>query len=63
MWQVWGRGEVHTGIWWGNMRERDHLGDLDIDGMIILKLIFSKWDGVAWTKLLWHRNRTGGELL
>ena len=19
------RGEVHTGFWWGNMRERDHL--------------------------------------
>jgi hypothetical protein len=20
-----GRGEVHTGFWWGNLRERDHL--------------------------------------
>jgi hypothetical protein len=22
-----GRGEVHTGFWWGNLREKDHLGD------------------------------------
>jgi len=21
-----GRGEVYTGLWWGNVRERDHLG-------------------------------------
>ena len=24
-----GRGEVYTGFWWGNLRERDHLGILD----------------------------------
>jgi len=34
-------GEVHTGLWWKNMRERDHLEDLGIDGMIIC--IFSMW--------------------
>ena len=34
-----------------------------IDGTIILKLISSKWDGVAWARLLWLRNGMGGELL
>ena len=30
-------GEAHTGFWLGEMRERDHLEDLDIDGRIILQ--------------------------
>jgi len=38
-------GEAHTGIWWGNLRERDHLDDLRIDGRIILKSMFKMWDG------------------
>jgi hypothetical protein len=29
----------------GNLRERDHLEDLGVDGMIILKLILKKWNG------------------
>ena len=37
MWRVWGRVEVCTGFWWGNLRERDHWGDPDVDGKIILK--------------------------
>jgi len=35
-------GAAYTGFWWGNLRERDHLGDPDIDGRIILKWIFRK---------------------
>jgi len=31
-----------------NMRERDHLGDSDVDGRIILRWIFRKWDVGAW---------------
>jgi hypothetical protein len=29
--------EVHTGFWWGDQREDDHLGDPGVDGRIILK--------------------------
>jgi hypothetical protein len=31
-----GGGEVCKGFWWGNLRERDYLGDLGVDGWIIL---------------------------
>jgi len=29
-----GRGEMHTGFWWGNMSKRDYLEDPDVDGRI-----------------------------
>jgi hypothetical protein len=29
-----GRAEVHTGFWWGNLRERDHLEEPDEDERI-----------------------------
>jgi hypothetical protein len=42
--EVWGKGEAYTGFWWGNMRERDHLGDPGLKGKIILRWIFRNWD-------------------
>jgi len=42
------RGKVYTGFWWGNLMERDHLGDPGVDWRIILKWIFSKWDLGLW---------------
>jgi hypothetical protein len=49
---------VHTGFWWGNLRERDHLKDLGIGGRIIIKRIFKKWDGdVDWISLAQDRGR------
>jgi hypothetical protein len=56
-------GELHTGFWWGDLREGDHLVDRGVDGSIILEGIFKKWDGGAWTGLIWLRIGTGGGLL
>jgi len=57
------RGEVFTGFWWGNLRERDHLEDSGIDGRIILRWIFRNWDVGAWTGSICLRIGTGGRLL
>jgi hypothetical protein len=44
-----GRREVNTRFEWGNLRERNHFEDSGIDGWIILRWIFRKWDVGAWT--------------
>jgi hypothetical protein len=41
----WGRIEVCTECWWGNLRERGYWGDQDVDGRIILRWIFRKLEG------------------
>jgi hypothetical protein len=63
MWHVWKTGEVHTGFWWGKLRTRDHLEDLGVNGRIILKRIFKKWDEETWTRLIWLRIGIGGGCL
>jgi hypothetical protein len=37
---AYGGGKAYTGFWWGNLRERDHLGDPGIGGRIILRWNF-----------------------
>jgi len=55
-----GRGVVCTGFWWGNLRERDHWGDPDVDRRIILRWNFREWEGVVGTGWSWLRIGTGG---
>ena len=44
MQHVWGRVEMYTGLWWGHLREKDHLEDPGLEGRVILRWIFRKWD-------------------
>jgi len=48
---AYGARRGYTEFWWGNLRERDHLGGPAKDGRIILKCIFNKWDVGSWCGL------------
>jgi len=40
--------------------KRDHWGDPDVDGRIILRWIFGKWEEVVGTGWSWLRTGMGG---
>jgi hypothetical protein len=53
------RGETYTGLV-GKLGEGDHLGDQSVDGRIILRWIFRKWDFGLRTGSSWLKIGTGG---
>jgi hypothetical protein len=55
-----GKVVVYTEIWWGNLSEKDHMEDQGVDGRIILRWIFSKYDVGIWTGSRWLMVGTGG---
>jgi len=55
--------ELYTWFWWRNLMERDHFEDLGIDGKIIVRRVFRKWDVYTQTGLIWLRTGTGGKHL
>jgi hypothetical protein len=54
-----GREEVYTGLWWGNLRERNYLEDPGEDGRITLRWTFSRRDrgSMDWIELAQDRDR------
>jgi hypothetical protein len=62
MWYVWERVKERLGFFGGReLRDEDHLEDLDVYGRIILKRILKNgmW---TWTGLMWPRIRTSSGL-
>jgi hypothetical protein len=39
-----GEGRGVYRVWWDNLREKDYWGDLGVDGWVISRQIFRKWD-------------------
>jgi len=59
MCRLWLRRVECIGSWWGYRRERDHCGDLGVDGWIELGWISRRWVVGIWTGLGWPRIETG----
>jgi len=59
---MWPVCQLNAEFWWGNLRDRDHLGDVRVGGRMILNL-WSINELGAWTALIWLRIRRDGGLL
>jgi hypothetical protein len=54
MCHVWKTIEAHTGLWWGDLRERDNLKHLGIDGKDNIKIDLQE---VGWIDLAQETDR------
>ena len=57
MWHAREAEQVHTGFWWGNLRERDNLEGLGVDGRKIL--ICTKVNVLVTVSSVRNRDRAG----
>jgi hypothetical protein len=53
---------MHTNFFSGNLKGRDNMVDINVDGKIILEWISVKYDGNVWTGFIWFRIGTSYEL-
>jgi len=63
MQHVWGRRDVNSVYWCGNLREGNHLEDPGVDGRMILRWAIQEVGWGAWAGLIWMWIGTGGGLL
>lgn len=62
MWPAWDR-RIHVGLYRRNLKARESLQYLVVEGRIILKQIFNKESGRAWELLNWLRVKTSNGIL
>jgi hypothetical protein len=58
--RAYGEGRRVYRVLVGKIEGKRDCGDPRVDGTIILRLIFRKWDMGLWTGLSWIRIGTGG---
>jgi hypothetical protein len=58
-----GEERLIQGMWWGNLIEREDMGDPSVDGRIILRWIFRQWDVWVWIGSSWLKIGIGGRHL
>jgi hypothetical protein len=46
----------------GNVKERDYLEDLTVDGTVILKWALKEHNGMAWNGFIWLKTGKSREL-
>jgi len=49
-WYEWRRREIHIAFWCGNVKQRIHLEELSVDGLMALRYIIRK-GGEVWCGL------------
>jgi hypothetical protein len=48
MWHVWER-KMHRGFRWGNVKERDCMEKLGVNGRVTVELVLKLWNIWKWT--------------
>jgi hypothetical protein len=56
---VLGTGDIYTGFWWGDLRGRDHMEDVGVEGGDNMKMDLQEvgWGGMDWIDLAQGRDR------
>jgi len=63
MYGEWGREQAYTSFWFENLKERTQLLAQGVDGRMIIRWIFRKWDvGVMIGRIRLRIGRVGGHL-
>jgi len=49
-----GSGQAHTGFWWGNLKERDHLEDGRVMHLVQIGRVNVDWNELAQDRDKWR---------